>query len=106
MKVAGLGPGSNDVKVAEQVDVQARYAGYVTRQAGEVKKNQRNEHTRIPGGFDYLQVKGLSAELQEKLQHTRPQSIGQASRIPGMTPAAISLLLVYLKRRGNGRQVA
>lgn len=106
MKVAGLGPGSDDVKVAEQVDVQARYAGYVTRQAGEVEKNQRNEHTRIPGGFDYSQVKGLSAELQEKLQHTRPQSIGQASRIPGMTPAAISLLLVYLKRRGNGRQVA
>jgi len=106
MQVTGLGPGSNDVKVAEQVDVQARYAGYVARQAGEVEKNQRNEHTRIPEGFEYAHIKGLSAELQEKLQHTQPQSIGQASRIPGMTPAGISLLLVYLKRRGNSRQVA
>jgi len=101
MKVAGLGPGASDVKVAEQVDVQVRYAGYVTRQVGEVEKNQRKEHLRIPRGFDYSHVQGLSAELREKLQHTLPESIGQASRIPGMTPAAISLLLVFLKRRGK-----
>lgn len=106
MKVVGLGPGASDVKVAEQVDVQVRYAGYVTRQAAEVEKNQRNEQTRIPAGFDYSEVKSLSAELREKLQHTLPESIGQATRIPGMTPAAISLLLVFLKRRGNNRQVA
>jgi len=107
MKVTGLGPGASDVKVTEQVDVQVRYAGYVTRQAIEVEKNQRNEHSKIPQGFDYSQVPGLSAELREKLQHTLPESIGQAARIPGMTPAAISLLLVYLKKRGkNGRQVA
>jgi len=106
MKVAGLGPGSSDVKVAEQVDIQVRYAGYLTRQAGEVEKNQRNEDTLIPSGFDYSQVSGLSSELREKLQKTLPESIGQASRIPGMTPAAISLLLVYLKRHRSASQVA
>ncbi len=106
MKVAGLGPGSNDVKVAEQVDVQVRYAGYLARQAGEVEKNRRNESTLIPAAFDYSRVPGLSAELSEKLRKTLPESIGQASRIPGMTPAAISLLLVFLKRHGSNRQVA
>jgi len=106
MKVAGLGPGSSDVKVAEQVDVQVRYAGYLTRQAGEVERNQRNESTLIPAGFDYTRVRGLSAELAEKLQKTLPESIGQAARMPGMTPAAISLLLVYLKRHRGDREVA
>ena len=106
MKVSGLGPAVSDVKVAEQVDVQVRYAGYVTRQAVEVEKSRRNEHSKIPQGFDYSQVPGLSAELREKLQQTLPESIGQAARIPGMTPAAISLLLVFLKRGKNSRQVA
>ncbi len=106
MKVTGLGPGSSDVKVAEQVDVQVRYAGYLARQIEEVERNQRNERTVIPSGFDYTCVKGLSAELCEKLQKTLPESIGHASRIPGMTPAAISLLLVFLKRHRDGRQVA
>lgn len=106
MKVAGLGPGASDTKVAEQVDVQVRYAGYLTRQTGEVERNQRNERTLVPTGFDYNHVQGLSAELREKLQKTLPESIGQASRIPGMTPAAISLLLVFLKRYKGDRQVA
>ena len=106
MNVAGLGPGSDDIRVAEQVDVQVRYAGYVTRQAGEVERNLRNERTLVPDVFDYGLVQGLSTELREKLQSARPETIGQASRIPGMTPAAISLLLVFLKRKGNGRQVA
>ena len=106
MKVAGLGPGNSDEKVAEQVDIQVRYAGYLTRQAGEVERNQRNEDTLIPSGFDYSRVSGLSAELCEKLQKTLPENIGQASRIPGMTPAAISLLLVFLKRHRGSRQVA
>ncbi|GAG85285.1 unnamed protein product, partial [marine sediment metagenome] len=106
MKVAGLGPGSSDPKIAEQVDVQVRYAGYLARQGEEVERNQRNEHTLIPTGFDYTKVQGLSAELCEKLQHTQPESIGQASRIAGMTPAAISLLLVFLKRQRGNRQVA
>ena len=98
VQVAGLGPGSSDERVAEQVDVQVRYAGYLARQADEIERNRRNERTEIPAGFDYSRVSGLSAELREKLQQTRPENIGQASRIPGMTPAAISLLLVYLKR--------
>ena len=106
MKLEGLGPGSCDVKVAEQVDVQVRYAGYLTRQAGEVERNQRNEGTRIPSDFDYTSVQGLSSELREKLTKTLPESIGQASRIPGMTPAAISLLLIFLKRHRSDRQVA
>ncbi len=106
VRVEGLGPGSRDASVAGQVEVQVRYAGYLARQADEVEKNRRNENTRIPGAFDYAAVRGLSAELCEKLQAARPQSIGQAQRIPGMTPAAISLLLIHLKRRGNGRQVA
>jgi len=106
MKVEGLGPGNGDAKVAEQVDVQVRYAGYLTRQADEVERNQRNEDTSIPAGFDYAVVQGLSAELREKLQKILPESIGQASRIPGMTPAAISLLLVFLKRYRAARQVA
>ncbi len=106
MKVEGLGPGSGDAKVAEQVDVQVRYAGYLARQADEVERNQRNEDTSIPAGFDYAGVQGLSAELREKLQKVLPESIGQASRIPGMTPAAISLLLVFLKRYRAARQVA
>ena len=86
--------------------MQVRYSGYLTRQAGEVEKNQRNEDTLIPSGFDYDQIQGLSSELCEKLQKTQPESIGQASRIPGMTPAAISLLLVFLKRHRNTRHVA
>jgi len=106
MKVAGLGPGASDIKVAEQVDVQVRYAGYLIRQADEVERNQRNEGTLIPAGFDYSIVQGLSAELREKLQSSLPESIGQASRMPGMTPAAISLLLVFLKRHRGSRQVA
>ena len=106
MQVEGLGPGSSDVKVAEQVDVQVRYAGYLTRQAEEVGRNQKNESTLIPAKMDYDQVQGLSAELREKLKATRPESIGQASRIPGMTPAAISLLLIFLKRQRGDRQVA
>jgi tRNA uridine 5-carboxymethylaminomethyl modification enzyme len=106
MQVEGLGPGSPDRKVAEQVDVQVRYEGYLIRQAGEVEKNQRNEQTPIPQGFDYSNVQGLSAELSEKLCKARPENIGQALRIPGMTPAAISLLLIFLKRHQSGRQVA
>ena len=106
MMVDGLGPGSSDEQVAEQVDVQVRYSGYLIRQAGEVEKNQRNEDTLIPSGFDYGKIQGLSSELCEKLQKTQPESIGQASRIPGMTPAAISLLLVFLKRHRSPRHVA
>jgi tRNA uridine 5-carboxymethylaminomethyl modification enzyme len=72
----------------------------------EVERNQRHERSLIPAGFDYSMVQGLSAELREKLQQTMPESIGQAARIAGMTPAAISLLLVFLKHHRNERHVA
>ncbi|WP_240125479.1 tRNA uridine-5-carboxymethylaminomethyl(34) synthesis enzyme MnmG [Thermomonas alba] len=98
MQVPELGPGVADPKVAEQVEIEAKYAGYLERQREEIARQQRNEATAIPDGFDYAQVRGLSAEVLQKLQQVRPQTIGQAQRIPGVTPAAISLLLVHLER--------
>lgn len=86
-----------DPVVAEQVEIQMKYDGYIKRQLQEIEKQRRHENTKIPTEFDYDKVKGLSNEVRQKLQHVRPLDIGQASRIPGMTPAAISLLLVYLK---------
>ncbi len=83
----------------EQIEISAKYAGYIDRQSEEVERLKRNEQTAIPENFDYGQVQGLSKEVEQKLESTRPQTIGQASRIPGVTPAAVSLLLVYLKRR-------
>jgi tRNA uridine 5-carboxymethylaminomethyl modification enzyme len=85
-------------EVAEQVEIETRYAGYLQRQRDEIARAQRNEGTSIPHGFDYAQVRGLSAEAAQKLERVRPQTVGQAQRIPGMTPAAISLLLVHLVR--------
>ncbi|MDH5833334.1 tRNA uridine-5-carboxymethylaminomethyl(34) synthesis enzyme MnmG [Luteimonas kalidii] len=84
--------------VAEQVEIETRYAGYLQRQRDEIARAQRNESTTIPDGFDYAQVRGLSAEAAQKLARVRPQTVGQAQRIPGMTPAAVSLLLVHLAR--------
>ena len=98
MGVEGIGPGVEREDVAEQVAVQIRYAGYLDRQRAEIERQRRAAEQTIPGDFDYATVKGLSAELLEKLEKTRPATIDQASRIPGMTPAAISQLLVYLKR--------
>jgi tRNA uridine 5-carboxymethylaminomethyl modification enzyme len=104
MQLPGLGPGVADAAVAEQVEIGVKYAGYLERQALEIARSQRNEETAIPVDFDYA-LPGLSAELQAKLTRVRPETIGQAQRIPGMTPAAISLLLVQLARR-RGRRVA
>ncbi len=106
MQVAGIGPGATDSSVAEQVEVQVKYAGYLQRQAREIERNRRNEGKAIPPDFNYSSVRGLSFELGEKLQKTRPATIGQASRIPGMTPAAISLMLIHLKKQVKNRQVA
>jgi len=106
MQVEGIGPGVEDRDVAGQVEVQAKYAGYLERQAGEIERNRRSEGKAIPGGFDYSAVRGLSAEVREKLELAKPETIGQAGRIPGVTPAAISLLLVHLKKRSDARQVA
>ncbi len=103
--VDGFGPATADPTVAEQVEIAVRYAGYLDRQRDEIERQQRNETTVIPHDFDYAAVAGLSAEVRQKLLAVRPQTIGQAMRIPGVTPAAVSLLLVHLKRR-SGRQVA
>ncbi|MBO0613193.1 tRNA uridine-5-carboxymethylaminomethyl(34) synthesis enzyme MnmG [Thiothrix fructosivorans] len=89
-----------DEKVAEQVEIQCKYAGYIDRQQDEIAKQRRNEETRLPDWLDYAQVRGLSNEVRQKLQMQRPATIGQAARTPGITPAAISLLLVHLKKAG------
>jgi len=97
--VAGLkGEPVDNPQVAEQVEIQFKYAGYIDRQKTEIEQMRRQENTPLPADFDYDQVGGLSNELTAKLKETRPVSIAQASRIQGMTPAAISLLLVYLKK--------
>ncbi len=88
-----------DEQAAEQVEIQLKYSGYIERQKGEIEQMRRQENTRLPDDFDYDQVSGLSNELKLKLGQQRPETLAQASRIQGMTPAAISLLLVYLKKR-------
>ncbi|WP_242163943.1 tRNA uridine-5-carboxymethylaminomethyl(34) synthesis enzyme MnmG [Lysobacter sp. M15] len=99
VSVPTLGPGVDDAKVAEQVEIEAKYSGYLDRQREEIARQQRNEGTAIPEAFDFAAVRGLSMEVRQKLERVRPQTVGQAQRIPGMTPAAISLLLVHLTRR-------
>jgi tRNA uridine 5-carboxymethylaminomethyl modification enzyme len=101
MTLPGAGPGVDDASVAEQVEVQAKYAGYIARQRDEVARHEAHESTPLPGDIDYRAVRGLSVEVQQKLAQYRPETIGQASRIQGVTPAAISLLLVHLKRRST-----
>jgi len=103
MKLPMLGPGVDDGSVAEQVEVQIKYAGYIQRQHGEIERSRRNEDLSIPEELDYRDVVGLSTEVREKLGRQRPETLGQAGRIPGVTPAALSVLLVHLKRcRGAG----
>lgn len=87
-----------DPVVAEQVEIQVKYAGYIDRQVEEIEKQQRYENTRLPADFDYSTVRSLSSEVVQKLNKIKPQTIGQAARISGITPAAISILLVHLKR--------
>jgi tRNA uridine 5-carboxymethylaminomethyl modification enzyme len=90
--------------VAAQVEVQAKYAGYLDRQRDEIERQRRHESMPIPEGFDYDHVRGLSAEVSAKLKRVRPVTLGQARRINGVTPAAISLLLVHLRRWRDGSQ--
>jgi tRNA uridine 5-carboxymethylaminomethyl modification enzyme len=103
-------PGSDDPVVADQVEIAVKYAGYIARQEEEVSRHEAHETTRIPEGLDYDAVRGLSIEVRQKLKRQRPETIGQASRISGVTPAAISLLLVHLKRSaksgGSGQLAA
>jgi len=98
MQVEALGPGVDDAEVAAQVEVAMRYAGYLARQTDEIARARRFEDTPIPSGFAFDRVSGLSAEVMQKLRQVRPATIGQAARIPGVTPAAVSLLLVFVRR--------
>ena len=98
LAVPGIGPGVDDPMVAQQVEIQVRYAGYLDRQAEEIARRMRHETLEIPADFDYRQVRGLSTEVIEKLLAGRPATVGQAGRMQGVTPAAISLLMVYLKK--------
>ncbi|MEI7376496.1 tRNA uridine-5-carboxymethylaminomethyl(34) synthesis enzyme MnmG [Dickeya chrysanthemi] len=99
-------PALPDVQAAEQVEIQVKYEGYIARQQDEIEKQQRNENTLLPADLDYRQVSGLSNEVIAKLNDHKPSSIGQASRISGITPAAISILLVWLKKQGMLRRSA
>lgn len=101
LQLDALQPGVQDPAVIEQIEIQVKYAGYLNRQQEEIERLQRNESTKIPAAFDYGAVRGLSAEVSQKLQRVRPETIGQAVRIPGVTPAAISLLLVHLRRQSS-----
>jgi tRNA uridine 5-carboxymethylaminomethyl modification enzyme len=98
MTLPGAGPGIEDPVTAEQVETQIKYAGYIQRQMNDIERLKKNEETVLPDDLDYQAIKGLSSEVAEKLSHHRPATIGQATRIPGITPAAISILLVYLKK--------
>ena len=104
--IAGIGPGVDAPDVAEQVEIQAKYAGYLDRQQAEIVRQQRHQDQPLPVGFDYTMVRGLSNEACEKLQGVRPETIGQAARIPGITPAAISLLLIHTKKCRTARKSA
>jgi tRNA uridine 5-carboxymethylaminomethyl modification enzyme len=101
MTLPDAGPAVDDAAVAEQVEIQAKYAGYIVRQQDEVARNEAQESMALPADLDYRSVRGLSVEVQQKLDLHRPETVGQASRISGVTPAAISLLLVHLKRRAG-----
>ncbi|MFM4838595.1 tRNA uridine-5-carboxymethylaminomethyl(34) synthesis enzyme MnmG [Aeromonas veronii] len=106
MAIEGVGPSVTDSAAAEQVEIQIKYAGYIERQHDEVEKQLRNENTLLPLDLDYREVNGLSNEVKAKLNDAKPQTIGQASRISGITPAAISILLVHLKKHGLLRKTA
>ncbi|RZJ84783.1 MAG: tRNA uridine-5-carboxymethylaminomethyl(34) synthesis enzyme MnmG [Massilia sp.] len=94
------GPGVDDPAVKEQIEIQLKYAGYIDRQAKEVERHDHYENLKLPENLNYLDIAALSFEVRQKLDKQRPETLGQASRISGVTPAAISLLLVHLKKRG------
>ena len=100
------GPGLEDPVQAEQVDIQAKYAGYVDRQRDEIERQKAQADQAVPDDFDYAGVAGLSTEVRQRLAAARPATVGQAARISGVTPAAVSLLLVHLKRHARERRAA
>jgi tRNA uridine 5-carboxymethylaminomethyl modification enzyme len=99
-----FGQGLESAIAAEQVEIRAKYQGYIDRQKDEVDKARTQEDQSLSADLDYNDVPGLSIEVKQKLNRHKPENIGQASRISGITPAAISILLVYLKRFGDGRK--
>ncbi len=103
MTLAGVGVAQTDPLVVEQLEISAKYQGYIDRQAEEVARSTTYESTILPADLDYDAVAGISNEVRQKLAQHRPQTIGQASRIQGITPAAISLLLIHLKRLSLAR---
>ncbi|NIH33025.1 tRNA uridine-5-carboxymethylaminomethyl(34) synthesis enzyme MnmG [Hafnia paralvei] len=105
-QLAPFAPALDDEKAAEQVEIQVKYEGYIARQQEEIEKHLRNENTLLPADLDYSLVSGLSNEVIAKLNDHKPSSIGQASRISGITPAAISILLIWLKKQGLLRRSA
>ena len=96
-----VGEAETHAQVAEQVEIQTKYQGYIDRQTDEIERLRRYENTSIPAALDYALIEGLSNELKQKLTDARPETLGQASRIQGMTPAAVSLLLIYMKKRST-----
>jgi tRNA uridine 5-carboxymethylaminomethyl modification enzyme len=99
LSLPGAGEAVADAEVAQQLEIQAKYAGYIERQAQEIELQRRHEETALPPDLDYHNVHGLSVEARQKLAAHRPATLGQAGRLSGMTPAAISLLLIHLRRR-------
>jgi len=105
MQIDGLGPALANQQAAEQVEIQVKYAGYLARQQDEIERQSRQQQTKLPEDLVYEQIRGLSAEAVQKLAEQRPTTVGEAGRIPGMTPAAVSLLLVHLKKRSLQKHV-
>ncbi|MEW6310922.1 MAG: tRNA uridine-5-carboxymethylaminomethyl(34) synthesis enzyme MnmG [Pseudomonadota bacterium] len=99
------GDAGADPQVAEQVEISTKYAGYIERLRDEIERLRASENIALPVDLDYPSISGLSKEIQHKLSQARPQTLGQASRIPGVTPAAVSLLMIHLKKRGAGQQL-
>ncbi len=104
MTLPGAGPGVDDAQVAAQVEIQAKYHGYIERQQEEIQRSAQQENTRLPQDLDYAKISGLSIEAQQKLALHQPETLGQAARISGITPATISVLLVYAKRGFGGQR--
>ena len=104
MTLPGSGSGVEDPQVAEQVEIQAKYQGYIERQQDEIDRSAQQENTRLPPDLDYAKVSGLSIEAQQKLAKYQPETLGQAARISGITPATISVLMVYAKRGFSGQR--
>jgi len=99
------GMGVEDAQVAEQVEIKTKYAGYIDRQQDEIARLRASENIALPADLEYSNISGLSKEIQHKLSLARPETLGQASRIPGVTPAAVSLLMIHLKKRSAGQKL-